>query len=82
MLITLQKEGKIDHAFNEIADRGFTIADFFNTDKKETIRQQIGNTIDESQAISQSCMDCYTNWSELSEDSKKKIPFDDFISEI
>ena len=58
------------------------IADFFDPNKKETIRQQIESTVSETQAISQSCMACYRNWSALTEDAKKKIPFDDFINDM
>lgn len=82
ILTTLQKEWKLDQAFNDIADRGFVLSDFFNSDKKETIRQQLGSTTSESQAISQSCMTCYHQWSQLNEESKKKLPFDEFIGDL
>jgi hypothetical protein len=79
MLHTLQKEWKLDQAFNEIADRWFTISDFLDYNKKETIKQQLWSLTKESQVISESCMICYNNRSKLNEEAKKKISFEDFV---
>ncbi len=82
ILHELTESGKLDTAFNQLADKWFTIEDFLSPEKNKVIKKQLTSTVSESDALGQMSFDCYTLRNKLSDEEKKEIPFDDFLSEV
>lgn len=82
ILHELTESWKLDAEFNQLANRWFTLEDFLSPEKNKVIKKQLTSTVSESDALGQMSFDCYTLRNKLSDEEKKEIPFDDFLSEV
>lgn len=82
MLTALHAQGTLDSDFNSIAHKWFSINDFAQSwNKRNTIKQRIGNKTHEVDEIQNSALSCYKKRSTEPKEIKDKLPFVDFLKE-
>jgi hypothetical protein len=81
------KEGKIagesiDVELNKIIDKGFTLDDLLSPTKSTVIKNKLWHMTSESDAISHGIVQCHKQRSNLTQETKDVLKFDDFLREV